>query len=58
MSDDKKLVRFDWFVKFMLRDKSNFEILEGFLSELLKENIRIIEILDAESNKNSKKGQI
>ena len=54
MSDDKKLVRFDWFVKFMLRDKSNFEILEGFLSELLKEDIRIIEILDGESNKKTK----
>lgn len=54
MADDKKLVRFDWFVKFMLRDKSNFEILEGFLSELLKEDIRIIEILDSESNKKTK----
>ncbi|NJL77324.1 MAG: Rpn family recombination-promoting nuclease/putative transposase [Saprospiraceae bacterium] len=54
MTDDKKLVRFDWFVKFMLRDKSNFEILEGFLSELLKEDIRIIEILDGESNKKTK----
>jgi predicted transposase/invertase (TIGR01784 family) len=54
MSEDKKLVRFDWFVKFMLRDKSNFEILEGFLSELLKEDIRIIEILDGESNKKTK----
>jgi len=54
MSEDKKLVRFDWFVKFMLRDKSNFEILEGFLSELLKEEIRIIEILDGESNKKTK----
>ncbi|MDX2247338.1 MAG: Rpn family recombination-promoting nuclease/putative transposase [Bacteroidia bacterium] len=54
MTDDKRLVRFDWFVKFMLRDKSNFEILEGFLSELLREDIRIIEILDSESNKKSK----
>jgi predicted transposase/invertase (TIGR01784 family) len=54
MTEDKKLVRFDWFVKFMLRDKSNFEILEGFLSELLKEDIRIIEILDGESNKKTK----
>ena len=31
-----KLIRFDWFIKYMLRDKSNFEILEGFLSELLQ----------------------
>jgi predicted transposase/invertase (TIGR01784 family) len=54
MKDGIKLVRFDWFVKFMLRDKSNFEILEGFLSELLKEDIRIIEILESESNKQTK----
>ncbi len=50
-----RLVRFDWFMKFMLRDKSNFEILEGFLSELLKEDIKIIEILDSESNQTHKK---
>ncbi|WP_353481339.1 Rpn family recombination-promoting nuclease/putative transposase [Haliscomenobacter sp.] len=50
----KKLVCFDWFVKFMLRDKSNFEMLEGFLSELLKENVLIIELLDSEANKSSK----
>ncbi len=55
MTEEKKLVRFDWFVKFMLRDKSNFEILEGFLSELLKEDVKILEILDSESNKESKK---
>jgi predicted transposase/invertase (TIGR01784 family) len=54
MTEAKKLVRFDWFVKFMLRDKSNFEILEGFLSELLKRDIVIIEILDGESNKDKK----
>lgn len=50
-----ELVRFDWFVKYMLRDKSNFEILEGFLSELLKEQITIIEIIESESNKVTKK---
>ena len=27
-----ELVRFDWFIKYMFRDKSDFEILEGFLS--------------------------
>ena len=54
MTEDQKLVRFDWFVKFMLRDKSNFEILEGFLSELLRRDVVIIEILDSEGNKVSK----
>ncbi|MDZ7877337.1 MAG: hypothetical protein U5L45_06695 [Saprospiraceae bacterium] len=39
MKNVTELVRFDWFIKFMFRDKSDFDILEGFLSELLKEDI-------------------
>lgn len=45
-----KLIRFDWAIKNILRDKSNFVILEGFISELLKETIKIIEILESELN--------
>jgi predicted transposase/invertase (TIGR01784 family) len=47
----KKLIRFDWAMKKMLRHKANFDILEGFLTELLGEEIRIKQILDSESNK-------
>lgn len=47
----KKLIRFDWAMKKMLRHKANFDILEGFLSELLGEDIKIKQILDSESNK-------
>lgn len=47
----KKLVRFDWAMKKMLCHKANFDILEGFLSELLEEDLRIKQILDSESNK-------
>nr|MDJ0835512.1 PD-(D/E)XK nuclease family transposase [Acidobacteriota bacterium] len=46
-----RLIRLDWAIKKVLRDKANFEILEGFLSELLRFDIRIQEILDSESNK-------
>ncbi len=46
----KKLIRFDWAIKNILRRKANFDILEGFLSELLKEQIRIKQILESESN--------
>ena len=38
----------------MLRHKANFDILEGFLSELLEEDIKIKQILDSESNKETK----
>ncbi len=47
----KKLIRFDWAMKKMLRHKANFDILEGFLSELLGQETKIKQILDGESNK-------
>jgi predicted transposase/invertase (TIGR01784 family) len=47
----KNLVRFDWAIKRLLRQKANFVILEGFLSELLKENITIKHIGESEGNK-------
>ena len=47
----KKLVRFDWAMKKMLRHKANFDILEGFLSELLGAEVKIKQVLDSESNK-------
>ncbi|WP_373552334.1 Rpn family recombination-promoting nuclease/putative transposase [Haliscomenobacter sp.] len=47
----KKLIRFDWAMKKMLRHKANFDILEGFLSELLGEEVKIRQVLDSESNK-------
>jgi predicted transposase/invertase (TIGR01784 family) len=46
----RKLVSFDWAMKKLLRSKANFDILEGFLSELLKDDIQILEILEGESN--------
>ena len=45
----KKLIRFDWAVKKLLRNKANFVVLEGFLSELLFDDIKIQKILESES---------
>lgn len=50
----KNLIRFDWAVKRLLRNKANFGILEGFLSELIGEDIKIKNILESESNKEDK----
>jgi len=47
----RKLISFDWAIKRLLRSRANYEVLEGFLSELLKDNIRILEILESESNR-------
>ena len=49
----RKLIIFDWAIKRILRSKVNFDILEGFLSELLKEDIKILEVLESESNKDT-----
>jgi len=50
MSTETKLVRFDWAIKNILRDKANFDVLEGFLTALLQEDITVLEILESESN--------
>ena len=47
----RRLISFDWAMNKLLRSKANFEILEGFLSELLRDDIHIMEILESESNK-------
>jgi len=49
----RKLISFEWAIKKILRSKANFAILEGFLSELLFDDIKITEILESEGNKNS-----
>jgi predicted transposase/invertase (TIGR01784 family) len=46
-----KLVRFDWAMKRLLRQKANFVVLEGFLSVLLNEKVLIKQILSSQSNK-------
>ncbi|MEO5372025.1 MAG: Rpn family recombination-promoting nuclease/putative transposase [Magnetococcus sp. DMHC-1] len=50
----RKFISFDWALKRLLRHKANFEILEGFLSELLMEDVHILEILESESNKENR----
>ena len=44
------LIRFDWAMKRLLRQKANYTVLEGFLSVLLNEKIKIINIKESEAN--------
>lgn len=46
----QKLVRFDWAMKTILRNKANFDVLEGFLCALLNEEITILHIIESEGN--------
>ena len=50
MDNDNRIIRFDWAVKRMLRDKANFDVLEGLMKVLIGEDLRISEILESESN--------
>ena len=52
-NDTQTLIRFDWAMKRLLRQKANYTVLEGFLTVLLNEKIKIINIKESESNKAS-----
>lgn len=54
MGSTRKLISFDWALKKLLRHKANFGIIEGFLSELLNDDIKIRKILESESNREYK----
>jgi predicted transposase/invertase (TIGR01784 family) len=54
----RPLISFDWAIKNVLRQKPNFVILEGFLSELLKQDVKINNILESESNSYSNEEKI
>ena len=46
-------IRFDWAMKRLLRDKTNFSVLEGLMTTLLGEKITICKLLESESNQES-----
>ena len=50
MSKTRTLVSFDWAIKNILRDKANYDVLEGFLSTLLEKDITILSVLESEGN--------
>ncbi len=48
-----RYIRFDWAIKRLLRQKANFDVLDGFLTVMLNEEIKTVEILESESNQGS-----
>ena len=54
----RSMISFDWAMKRLLRNKANFEVLEGFLSELLHRKIIIRFIGESESNPKHKNDKI
>ena len=54
MANNNEFIRFDWAIKRILRDKANFGVLEGLMTVLLGDKITIVEILESESNRDSR----
>jgi predicted transposase/invertase (TIGR01784 family) len=57
----KPLMSFDYAIKYLLKDKGDYEIVEGFISALLKSHgygdVKIVALLDTESNKEDRKSK-
>ena len=45
-----RYIRFDWAIKRLLRQKANFDVLEGFLTVFIGEEVKIVEIFESEGN--------
>ena len=61
MSNSNSLISFDYAIKYLLKDKGDYSIVEGFISALLKtkgyKDVKIIALLESESNKEDSKSK-
>ncbi|WP_341761029.1 PD-(D/E)XK nuclease family transposase [Candidatus Tisiphia endosymbiont of Thecophora atra] len=61
MSNDKPLISFDYAIKYLLKDKGDYAVVEGFISALLKtkgyKDVKIVALLETESNKEDSKSK-
>lgn len=57
-TNSNQYIRFDWAMKRLLRDKVNFGVLEGLLTTLLGEPIKIKKLLESESNTEDEEGKL
>ncbi len=49
--EERKLVSFDWALKYLLKSEKELEVVSGFLSELLGEDITVKSVIDGETIK-------
>ena len=47
----RNIISFDWALKYTLRDKANFDVLEGLFSTILDRPVKIDDLLESESNR-------
>jgi predicted transposase/invertase (TIGR01784 family) len=48
---ERQIISLDYAIKTILRDKANFDVLSGFLTELMGRNVAVLEVLESEGNK-------
>ena len=53
MKKKRTFISFDWALKHLLREKANYDVLEGFVSVILQKSIKIHRLLESEGNKES-----
>jgi hypothetical protein len=46
----RTIISFDYALKTVFRDKANFDILSGFVTELLERKVTVLELVDTEGN--------
>jgi predicted transposase/invertase (TIGR01784 family) len=51
---ERVLISFDYALKRLLCNKANYDVLEGFLSELFGYDVKVKNIVESENNKNDK----
>ena len=51
---NNRYIRFDWAAKNILRNKADYVVFEGFISVLVKDKVTIVELLESESNQESR----
>jgi hypothetical protein len=54
----RPLISFDWAIKRLLRQKANYGILEGFLAELLRQDVTIVNIPESESKRDAEEDKM
>ena len=55
---ERTIISFDYAIKYILRDKANFDIFSGFLTELLNRPVSVQEILESEGDTEHKDGKL
>jgi hypothetical protein len=55
---DRTIISLDYAIKNVLRDKANFAILSGFLTELLRKEVAVQEVLESEVNTGQPQGKV